>query len=339
MALPALHKTWQGGSILGGTEFVNVAATGETGVLWAIKNAWINFDTNAWTVIASCNALSFSNVGTDYWTNPGSLQYRNNAFDPHAWIILQQAGINAKFQVKFSLDEILAADPDRSNITISFSPTAGFLAVNGGTDGTLSTAPTASDEVGIDGTDWMNAEGSGAAMMLTCIQSTDGECTRCVASNTVDGRPNMAMGFEVPRSPNPAWTNPCLGYAASADAVFGWTVWQEAEPIKASVQDFGPSDLTVALRITGSMFSSTEVAQMEDDESIKFFVGGLHYDGVGADRAWGTLFDWYWVSRNTSGFHAVDLDTFPLAGNRTFVCVGALVWGWLDDSATDLSYT
>ena len=338
MALPALQKTWQGGTTLGGIDLVNQVVNGEKNVLFAIKAAFTTFNANPWTVIASCDSSSFSMAGTDYWVGAGNLVYRNNSNDPHSWIVLQQANINAKFQICISLDDTLAADANRSNVTVTFSPVAGFGVANGGTDGSLIQKPTATDEVGLDGVDWMNAVGA-VNMVLSVLESSDGQCTRLVAAVQSTGVPVSTWGFEVPKSPNAGWANPAIGWVNGSSACFGRGDWQEAEPIRARVLDYNSNPLNVALRIDGPMYTTIEAPQEIENSGVKFWGGGLHHNGADAESPWGTLYDWYWVSRNVSGFHAADLDSFPLAGDRTFVCVGAMVWGWLDDSATDLSYT
>lgn len=341
MALPSLHKTWQGGTTLGGTDLVNqVISGGEANVLLAIKQALTTFDQNPWTVVGSCDSTAFSMDGTDRWALIGDLVYRNNSNDPHSWIVLQQANINAKFQVCISLDDTLAFDSDRSNVTLSFSSSAGFGAANGGTDGALNTKPTATDEIYLNFVDWMGAAGN-VDMMLTCIQSTDGECTRIIISHESTSTPYTAIGFEVPRLPPSNWSDPCVAYIfPNTSGCFQQTNWQDNSWIKALLTDWSDNYFEAHLHMMAPMVDNTEanLNHKQVTGPVKFFAGSLAYDGADAPFDLGTLFDWYWVSRNVSGNYAADLDTFPAAGNRTFVCLGDMVIGWLNDSTTDLKY-
>lgn len=313
MALPALQKTWQGGTTLGGVDLVNQLISQANSeatarfALFAIKQALTTFNLNPWTVVSSSDSVTADN--TDRWLDEGDLVFRVLGGGVHSWIVLQQANVNPLFQVCFALSNILASDPNRQHLWIVVSPAAGF------TGGTITDRPTATDEVEIntEGSSWLGSMTTGVDTRLSCIQSSDGQCTRIVAAG-ISG-PFTSIGFEVPRLPNPNWTNPAVFYAlretiASGNNCFRRAVTQETSPFKAIVTDLDSNPLEVAMRMTGPQRSTGEVID-EIKQSIHFWGGGLSYDGVDAQVDWGTLFDWYWVNRNTGGSHAADGDSFP----------------------------
>jgi hypothetical protein len=187
---------------------------------------------------------------------------------------------------------------------------------------------------------------TGVKIVISCLESSDGQCTRIVISNDSTSVPFTCLGFEKPRLPNANWVSPACFYLLSETIVSGlscfrWESLQDQENFIAVVKDHDNADLQIAMRMMGPMVSSTEVVDWIQDGPIPnptVFAGHLTYDGKDADYDWGTLFDWYWVNRNVGGVHMLDLDTAPLAGNRTLVCVGDCVWGWLDDSESNLLY-
>lgn len=355
---PPLQKTWQGGSTNGGTEFVNVAVTGTTtrDTLWAIKNAMVNFVANPWTVIGSSDGANASMDGTDRWIDSGDIVYPTNGGDPFSWVVLEQTAIGATYQILLYTNELLAADPNRENVGIT-SNAGGYGTANGGGDGSTTTLPTPSDatkNASLDGTEWLGGETTPTQMVLTCIMSGDGECTRIVASKQSTGIPVAGLGFEVPRLSPSTWTTPALLYlfkstVASGLSCFRWETMSNAVTngeMSANVDNLDASGFTeITMVPTMPIFSTIEVVDMQEDErpNPMLFPCTLFGLDVTTTRdtatAHGTLFDWYWVNRNPAGAHLSDLDAVPFAGNKTFVCVGDCVWGWLDDSATDLSYT
>jgi hypothetical protein len=343
MALPALQKTWQGGTTLGGTDLINqtiLAANLQKDTLLAIKNALITFNLANWTVVGSSDSVTAAMDATDRWVTNANLVWATTAGTVFSWIVLQQTGIQASFQMLISLEILAAADTNREDVYMGVSFSAGF------TGGSTTARPTATDEHAGAILDWIGAEGGTPTdKVLTCIQSDDGECTRVVISNKGNGIPCTSMGFEKPRLPNANFTNPSLWYVmretvASGLSCFRWEAMQDTEKFWARLVGFDSSSLIASIRMSGPMSNTVELIDAKQATgNVLFWGGGLVYDGLDAEQDLGTLFDWYWCSRNVTGVHALDLDTFPVGGNRTFVCVGDCVWGWLDDSATDLSYT
>lgn len=356
MAAPALHKTWQGGSTPGGTEFVNtLPGSLSTQTLWAIKNALVNFNSNPWTVIGSCDASASGMDAVDRWVDAGDVSYPTNAGDPFSWIVLQQTAIGATYQILLYTGGTLALDPQREHAGFA-SNSGGYGSASGGSNGAPNSVPSPGNtalNAGLDGSDWVGAENGGdSAKVMTCISSTDGECTRVIISKQSTGIPIAALGWEVPRLPPSTWTTPALSYlfkstVASGLSCFRWETMANAVTngeIVANV-DAKVSGYTVATMVPMMpMFSSTEVIDMEEEGRPNPMLypptlfGTNVTTNANANRDHGSLFDWYWCSRNPSGQHLLDMDSIPLAGDRTFVCTGDNVIGWLDDSATDLNY-
>ena len=336
MAAPALQKTWQGGSTAGGTQFVNVIVTGTTprDTLWAIKNAMVNFFAVPWTVIGSSDGVNASMDGTDRWIDSGDIIFRTTGGTPVSWIVLQQTGIGATFQVLLYINDLLSQDPNRENITI-IANAGGFGTANGGsTDGDTINLPTPSDtskNFGVDGTGWMGAEGvTPTQMILTCISSTDGQCTRIIASKQSTGIPVAALGFEVPRLPPATWTAPALMYlfkstVASGLSCFRWETMADAITNAEMVANVDRDDATGFTSITMlpmmPMFSTVEVIDSQEDDRpnpMLYPPTLFGYDvaePAATPRVHGTMFDWYWCNRNVAGKHLLDLDTVPAAAS------------------------
>jgi len=336
MALPALQKTWQGGSSLGGTEFVNklvVGANQQRAMLLKIRDAFVGFNTWPWTVAGSSDSLVGAMDASDRWVDTGDLVYITTAGTPYSWIVLQQPGTGA--QVCISLERLLALDLTRDDIVSIVSPSGSF------SGGSATARPTAPDEFLGTVTGWLGDQaGVYTDKILTCIQSTDGECTRVVISDVNSEVPCAAWGFERPRLPDPDWAENFVWYflkstVASALSCLRWEVMQSTEPFWGRKAGVG-----FLAKVVAPVYTTNEVIELQETGSSPRLYGGTLVSRVVSDVGpLGGLYDWYWCSRNITGQHLLDLDTLPLAGNRTFVCVGDCVWGWLDDSATDLSFT
>jgi hypothetical protein len=338
---PPLQKTWQGGTTLGGVDLVNQAideATSELTArtaLLAIKQALTTFNLNPWTVVSSSNGVVAD--GTDNWATVADLVYPTTFGTAYSWVVLQQTNLLGTFEVLLSMFDIAATDPNRQNLVIKYAAGGGYVA---GAPNVQPFAPGGDVILNNSGESWLGELTTGEPLTISCIQSDDGEVTRILVSVDSTAKPFTAIGFEKPRLPNPLWTDPVVCYilketVASGLNCFRRSVMQETSPFQATIVNLASSDIDVGLRMTGPQRSTGEVID-EIQQSIHFWGGGLSYDGVDAQGDWGTLYDWYWVNRNVGGVHAIDGDSFPVGGDRTFVCPGDCVIGWLDDAATDL---
>ena len=320
MALPALQKTYTAGSTMGGTELLHEQVSGAHGAtLIHLKNALLSVWANPWTVISSCDAAAFgNNDNVDRWLIPGDAQPRSTGINPTSWIVLQQTGIAAKFQIKIEMQTALDAGGE-NDIAVYMSPSAGFGAVNGGTDGTLQNGPTATDDVFCGGVGWMGDEGfAPTAKLMSIIQSTDGEVTRIIISHDASALPITVMGFEKPRLPSPDWANPAVGYCFSDTVASGLSVlrWEKLEQQVFAVSGGANGG---AARMMHPMLTSNEIVDYLDDDNPTPLLWGnrLHQTSPEQTSITGALFDWYWVTRNVVGVHAADLDTFPATNDKS----------------------
>lgn len=341
MTAPVLQKTWQGGSTLGGTEFVNVVVGGTTppDTLLAIKNAMIGFNANPWTVIGSCDGITSGMDGVDRWVNTADLVYRGLLGSPLSWIVLQQTAIGATYQVMFSLSIISGIDPQKEDIEYQANK-GGFGVANGGAnDGSISSLPAVADNsltTKPTGKWWLGHESSSPTQkVLTCISSTDGECLRVIVSHQSTGNPILCLGAEVPRLPPASWAGPAVIYifkatVASALSCFRWETMADSigagaeSVIVGAVPRLDNSGFDVANMVPlMPMFSTTEVVDFREDDRpnpLLYPCALYGYDtdvGSGVEGIHGTLFDWYWCTRNVLGKHLLDLDTIPAAQDAT----------------------
>ena len=302
-------------------------------MLLAIRDSFVGFNTLPWTVVGSSDALVGAMDAVDRWVNAGDLVYITTAGTPYSWIVLQQSGTGA--QVCIALNKLLATDLTRDDFLSIVSPSGSF------SGGSATVAPTAPDEFNGTVTGWLGDQGAVYTdKILTCIQSTDGEVTRVIISDVDAEVPCAAWGFERPRLPDADWTENYFWYflkttVASALSCLTWEVMQNTEKFWGLKAGAG-----IIAKVVAPMYTTNEVIETPETGSSPRLYGGTLVNRVFPDVGpLGGLYDWYWCSRNLTGQHLLDLDTLPLAGDRTFVCVGDCVWGWLDDSATDLSFT
>lgn len=91
----------------------------------------------------------------------------------------------------------------------------GFGAANGGTDGTTTNRPTATDEfaMGTNATtaaQWLPTTASGD-YLLNVSMSGDGQIMRCYVKAGTDAEIAMALEFEKLSDPDPGWNKPFVG--------------------------------------------------------------------------------------------------------------------------------
>lgn len=236
MALPDLEKTWY--------KDLNVEerSSGDgridrRRILFNIKDKLCNLPV-PWVVAGSSDGSTFGFDGpanggaVDRWTDYTAASFDDSSMDPGkigvGWVVLRQAAINPKFEI---LIQCKAANPaGAGSCCVWISPTQGFGAVNGGTDGSMNNTdpPTASDRIQILGTsdlsgapwlDGTNASSPGEEdFIFNYWQSDDGECTRIFAldcpnrinSTNVVTHNCLSIILEKPKNPLPEWPNPVI---------------------------------------------------------------------------------------------------------------------------------
>jgi len=190
MAPPAHDKTWA---------FVINAAKGYTdpfqlrNVLRYIKDTLKALPV-PWTVSGSCDMSTSNMSGVDLWDTDAKLVQGTNS----SWIVLRQPAISEKFEVLIHY----TATTLSSNFYYTFT---GFGAANGGTDGSVSAIPTATNYFSYGQKSWMDSV-TNQWIKVHVMQSSDGKCNRVVLC-----RNSLVVGyiyFDHVKNPNPAWTTP-----------------------------------------------------------------------------------------------------------------------------------
>lgn len=198
MSAPALLKTWQ----IEGDNLVPLSDTytERKTLLLGIVNKLIGFASNPMTVIGSNNTTASGMDAVNRWSTISDIT--NNS-----WIVLQQAGVNAKFQICLFCSGNWASN--QPLLTIVVSRLAGFGTANGGGDGSTSARPTASDEHALAAQNLATASGSIAARYYVW-QSTDGQMTHVLIRNATAGSWFNHWFWGKPRNPRALWTDPCV---------------------------------------------------------------------------------------------------------------------------------
>ena len=206
MALPTLVKTWQieGSQAVGGDNL-----SMHQGIIFTLKQNMIGKDfsgsslgyTNPWVVESSCDGTggggSFGNNDlVDRWIDSGDLVWANTGTS-HSWVVLKNnvTGVQVCFDLDSSNDQFMH---------LSWSLAAGYGVANGGTDGSASDRPTATDQRTLINTAaFCGGSASETNAVVHTWQSTDGECTRVAAM--FDEILMMFWAFDKAQNPVAGW--------------------------------------------------------------------------------------------------------------------------------------
>jgi len=272
-----------------------------------------------WTVWQSCDGVGFGTPGdgVDRWIDYGDLVWA--AGTPRSWIVLRAAGLNTKTALCIDL---ASGSPNYASIVLS--PSAGFGLANGGTDGTLGAAPTATDGVSISyDSQWGGTTGVG--VWIHAFLSTDGECTRVVL-----GQANTVCGFwliDRPKNPVAHWTTPVVGCVLGYAGAVNMTT-------RPRLTDDGYSPFRTRL---GSLYSSLTATYERTDSYIIQAIPvpdeisgewpllgvGLLARTPGCRGRKGELYDLWWGND-----YRVTGDMYPGDGSRQFTTIRDLVIPW-----------
>ncbi len=178
MALPTVTKSWQfavNQSFSDGTlattrtmiRAIKNQLIGAGGLTWTDSTGTTTTPTGNWTVIGSSNGVTAGIDAVDRWAADGDLLF-NTAGSAHSWIILQQTGISATFQMLIALD-----NTSFYNATISVSHTAY-------SGGSATANPTSANAVTLaSGANW-GPSSSAATTRVHVMRTTDGSCNRII---------------------------------------------------------------------------------------------------------------------------------------------------------------
>jgi hypothetical protein len=313
MALPNHTRTWQ--FLTNQISHTGVTLSGNQTHMLAIKEAfkgngsgWVD-KSNAsavtsgnWTVTSSCNgptgtsgggANSFgNNDNVDRWESILDLGW---AGGNHSWIVLQQSAIAPKFQVCIDLSQ---SNSETATIVVSF--TAGFGAANGGTDGTASARPTATDQQ-ILGTNMWWGGGNNYGSVWNLLKTDDGYATRLIIFHQ-----GVCAGwwqFEAPDPVVSGWTNPSVSYAVGHPTypnnlgVIPHAVWKDGTTYHFSKTPGGTifNSTYVPLGSSNDTASGTSTPELNDlDLGHDFCPMAMWSSTVNARGINGFLVDAFW---------------------------------------------
>lgn len=215
MADPTKDKTWEfdlNNFIIANGSIANGAFASARNRLFSIKEILVNNGattfTTPWVVQESSDSVTAD--ASDNWVTASNLIWRDDDGSAvFSWIVLRQTGISAKFELLITCEEDQTGN-DGKQIGVWVAQ-AGFRLADGGTDGTTTARPTATDEREIRDSTSSGYWGSGPINTAFTSQhhvwmSSDGECTRIAIfiANVVTGY----WAFEKPKNPTTGWTDP-----------------------------------------------------------------------------------------------------------------------------------
>jgi hypothetical protein len=249
MTVPTIEKTWQF-DVNQSIEWVDYDTSWRT-TMFLLKESLKGFPLSPWTVVGSSNSVAAGMDGVDRLAAPANLIAGGN----HSWIVLQQNGLNAGFQVCFDFT-------GGGSGTVAVSPSAGF------TGGSIAARPTATDEY------TMTLNGTGTAYWgianfgvpfkynLHVMQSTDGECTRIfVTTGSADNTgtiygaqpiTTLFANFDKLRDPVAGFSVPVVcswgGHPSNQDSL----VYTNVIASGAGVEFFHSRDVATNMRIAAT---------------------------------------------------------------------------------------
>jgi hypothetical protein len=190
-------------------------------LLWGIKEQMKALGSGGggapWTVTGSSDAAGAfgNNDNVDRWVDPTDLRFATSG--NISWITMQQSAINAKTQIMFYTDYGATGASGGRAIEIVLSPQAGFGAANGGTDGSATVRPTATDEIVVHAPNqWLAGLTTASSYWYHVAVSSDGEMT--IWTITRGNRCTSFFFVGKPRLPKSGWTNPVVaGFNAAAN--------------------------------------------------------------------------------------------------------------------------
>lgn len=344
--LPTLDKTWE----FHVNDTVNWTAdkvTTRRYAMLALKNALINVTdfTSPWVVESCSDATSVVNnnpATADLWSVYTDINWEYN--DDHSWIVLKQPGVNSGgFQI--CIDLIANSPYEGRSIALIISGSAGFGAANGGTDGTISTRPTATDERTLlsagNGTNanW-NSDGSSTGTILHVQISDDGECTRVQIAQA--GGVRSFWIFDVAKDPltgTPGWPEAIGGIAMYSTG---------SAPTYAEGNDTAQYRTLVNGNVVSAYITSIGdgSAASGQNQGVVNDLGGcweMYECGIWAPDTQtpaagqlGKFYDLRWVSTALSVG-----DTFPQSGGTLYqwMCIGDFAIPWNQINATYVTTT
>lgn len=327
MALPAVVRTWQY-AVNQSFPALGSATADARALLRAIKNQLIGAGgatwtdsagntitpTGAWSVVGSSNSSAAGMDAVDRWAADSNLVNAAGA-SAHSWIVLQQTGLSATFQLLIDLN---GGAPESISVKVSHTAFTG---------GSTTAAPTSANSVSlITTTSWGGSVGDFASR-LHVMRSADGASTRVLIA-----RNNQLVAlwmFGTASNPDPGWAQPYLAFlvGSSANAPSSATPSATSLTGTANIGTFGTSGFFMFFSSEG-IGAGPAYQQLTGASSFSgalpmFPIRVLSTTG-GQAGPLGTVVDlWLGLANNPTP------TTYPDTGTlKQFVQAGPLIFSW-----------
>lgn len=337
MPLVALDKNWQYNVnqrfLSHGTHLADSRQVLRQGLV----NSLLGFFVNPWVCMGSSKGTvgNAAMDGVNRWAADTDLIFAASAGTAHSWSVLEQAGINTNTQICIDLIGHSSNPTTGGAVTFIISPSAGFGSANGGTDGSHTTRPTATDEMVMSSNagGWLgNTLGSNTSReyIVNVMMSDDGECTRVAVRSPLSATYCAMLMIEKPKNPVVGWADPVFAYWQGAvsgyPSVPTYPYWHN-QPLLRARAPIGQMLLTLTSTGWATAPAAQQVTTVNELSGEYEFLGiGLASETVGARGIrHGELFDAYWCSTLLP-----DGATAPVAGPRQLIVLGDMVWPWPD---------
>jgi hypothetical protein len=317
MPAPAKTKTWQY-NVNQLLAYTGVGATNVQQNVRRIKTSLISFGTLPWTVSGSCNSVATGMDGVDRWTSDANLVWASGV---HSWDRAQTDGYRAKFEICIDLNTAGA-----NQLSCVMSNSVGFGVANGGTDGTTSARPTATDERVLLTTGTWSDGGGTTSMAMHAMQSSDGQCTRIALMQSM--QPTTIICFEKAANVVSGWTNPAVGtWKASGGA--GTSVATYANFVNTQSMLFKHSTTLGTTFLAGEGYGALNLGSnlvSPHDVTFEWPMSPVTLTSTltNVRGNLGTLQDFYLGSTGVGSGSGYDSGGVP----NSWVQMGVLVWPW-----------
>jgi len=338
MTDPTIQKTWEfalngvalANTTLGATNAHQDRREMLLDIVQALTNAGPHTGTFTvpWTVVQSSNGSTAGTPGPG-WSSISNLVWRDedSPGTPYSWILLQQTGISATFQLLIGLESDTVAD-DGAQIFAA----VGQVAFGAG--GTTTTAPALPSDGRVlrddDGTSqgyWgSGTDGSAVnpAYRWDVAMSSDGKCTRVFIF--VDTINTGFWLFDVPDNPASGWTNPYVatifGESNFTNNVCRYGNFLDAANMKGR---YSGTDTTMFLSSEGFADSAVGEQMRSNQLNNTWPVSeiGVYSETSTFMGRMGTLFDLWWgEDAIVSGRY------YPQTGTKLYANVARMIVPW-----------
>lgn len=358
MSLPTKDKTWEFPVVNQNLSTVSDLTANQDAQLQA-KDAMISGSlTSPWTVIGSSDSVTAAMDGVDRWSTLADVVF-DAPPNPHSWIVLEQPGIQLPgwsnpLQVCLSCNGgTFGTDYSRRSIIIS--PGDGFGVANGGTDGSTTAEPTATDQwAPFWQQEFLSGSGAMTSMSIHVLVSDDGEVTRIIYGDH-SGSPFCRgwLSFEMLQNPVPGLAFPFVCRMRGGNSSVAQRInWDLETYTGGALRVIDPGNLggridqgsfrKEARAIASTLFAGSQ--EMTPHFPSPHAITGEYIltkanlisrgeENPGYRGFLGTMYDLYFIGTN-----AAPEDMLPAAGNKTWANLGGVVIPWLDDSATNLVF-